>query len=334
MPAGKPRHLVVYLPHRIPMWRLPNVSRELIRKKARPAFTVHQPMNEREFLKVLPAAEVLFAWGLARRHVEKAGALRWLHTPLAGVDRVLNPELMCTDVRVTSARGVNAVAVAEHTFAMLLALTRGIADAVRAQGDKRWTMNELDARVPPLEELDGKLMGILGLGAIGRELAVRCRAFGMQVWGVVRRQQKKPDCVDRLLVAGREDDVIRKADVLVLALPKTPATDGCIGERQLRRMKSSAILINVGRGSLVQESALIRALREGWIAGAGLDVFAEEPLPRTSPLWSMPRVVVSPHIGGAHPDYMPRAAALFIDNLGRYLRGRTLTNEIDRETGY
>ena len=334
MPPRKARHLVVYLPHRIPMWRLPSASSELIRKKARPVFTVHAPASEREFLKVLPEAEVLFAWGLARRHVDKAGALRWLHTPLAGVDRVLNPELMRTEVRVTSSRGVNAVAVAEHTFAMLLALTRGIADAVRSQEDKRWTMNELDARVPPLEELDGKLVGILGLGAIGRELAIRCRAFGMQVWGVVRRPREKPDYVDRLFVAGREDNVIRRADVLVLALPRTAATDGYIGERRLGRMKSSAILINIGRGSLVQESALVRALREGWIAGAGLDVFATEPLPRTSPLWSMPRVVVSPHIGGAHPDYMSRSAALFIDNLGRYLRGKRLANEIDRESGY
>ena len=334
MASGKARHLVVYLPHRIPMWKLPGASSELIRKKAGPVFTVHQPASEREFLKVLPEAEVLFAWGLARRHVDKAGALRWLHTPLAGVDRVLNPELMRTDVRVTSSRGVNSVAVAEHTFAMLLALTRGIADAVRAQSAKRWTMEELNARVPPVEELDGKLVGILGLGAIGRELAVRCRAFGMQVWGVVRRPREKPDYVDRLFVAGREDTLIRRADLLVLALPRTADTDGYIGERRLRRMKSSAILINIGRGSLIQESALVRALREGWIAGAGLDVFAAEPLPRSSPLWSMPRVVVSPHVGGAHPDYMPRSAALFIDNLGRYLRGKKLDNEIDRESGY
>lgn len=334
MPARKPRHLVVYLPHRIPMWRLPGTASASIRKKARSVFTVHEPMSEREFLKVLPEAEVLFAWGLARRHVEKAGSLRWLHTPLAGVDRVLNPELMGTDVRVTSSRGVNAVAVAEHTLAMLLALTRGIADAVRAQRDRRWTMNELDSRTPPIGELAGKLVGILGFGAIGRELAIRCRAFGMRVWGVVRRPREKPEHVDRLLVAGREDALIRRADVLVLALPKTRETEGFIGERQLRRMKSSAILINIGRGSLVQESALVRALREGWIAGAGLDVFSEEPLPRTSPLWSMPRVVVSPHIGGAHPDYMARSADLFIENLGRYLRGQGLTNEIDRESGY
>ncbi len=334
MTGKKSRHLVVYLPHRIPMWRLPGPSIDAIRRRARSAFTLHLPENERDFIRALPTAEVLFAWGLARRHVDKAGMLSWLHTPLAGVDRVLNPDLMETNVRVTSSRGVNAVAVAEHTLAMLLALTRGIADAVRAQASRRWTMNELDSRIPPLEELQGKLIGILGLGAIGRELAIRCRAFGMQVWGVVRNPREKPEYVDRLLVAGREDALIRRADVLVLALPRTPATEGFMGERRLRRMKSSAILLNIGRGSLVQESALVRALREGWIAGAGLDVFATEPLPATSPLWSMPRVVISPHIGGAHPDYMARAAEIFVDNLGRYLRRKPLVNEIDRKAGY
>ncbi len=334
MTGKKARHLVVYLPHRIPMWRLPGPSIDAIRRRARSAFTLHLPENERDFIRALPTAEVLFAWGLARRHVDKAGMLSWLHTPLAGVDRVLNPDLMETNVRVTSSRGVNAVAVAEHTLAMLLALTRGIADAVRAQASRRWTMNELDSRIPPLEELQGKLIGILGLGAIGRELAIRCRAFGMQVWGVVRNSREKPEYVDRLLVAGREDALIRRADVLVLALPRTPATEGFMGERRLRRMKSSAILLNIGRGSLVQESALVRALREGWIAGAGLDVFATEPLPATSPLWSMPRVVISPHIGGAHPDYMARAAEIFVDNLGRYLRRKPLVNEIDRKAGY
>jgi phosphoglycerate dehydrogenase-like enzyme len=291
-------------------------------------------MTERDFVRVLPKAEILFAWGLARRHVDKAAALEWLHTPLAGVDRVLNPELMRSTVRVTSSRGVNAVAVAEHALALILGLTRGIADAVRAQAARRWTMNELDGRRPPLEELQGKLVGILGMGAIGRELTIRCRAFGMSVWGVTRTPRSRPEGVDRMLVAGREDPLIRKADFIVLALPKTNATDGYMGERRLRRMKSTAILINIGRGSLVQESALVRALREGWIAGAGLDVFATEPLPASSPLWSMRQVVISPHVAGAHPESMARSAEIFLSNISLYLGGKALINEVNREAGY
>ena len=122
--------------------------------------------------------------------------------------------------------------------------------------------------------------------------------------------------------------------MLVLALPLTPATHGLIGERQLKRMKPTALFINVGRGELVQESALIRALREGWIAGAGLDVFAREPLARSSPLWNMPQVVVSPHIAGTHPHYMTRATDLFMDNLKRYLASKPLLNEVDKIAGY
>jgi phosphoglycerate dehydrogenase-like enzyme len=127
---------------------------------------------------------------------------------------------------------------------------------------------------------------------------------------------------------------MRGADILVLALPLTPATRGVIGERQLKRMKPTALFINVGRGELVQESALIRALRERWIAGAGLDVFAREPLARASALWGMPQVVISPHVAGTHPHYMTRAADLFTRNLKRYLASKPLLNEVDRSAGY
>lgn len=291
-------------------------------------------MTEEAFLRVLPGAQVLFAWGLARRHVDRADALRWLHTPLAGVDRVLNPELVKSPIRVTSSRGVNSVAVAEHALAMILALTRGIADAVRAQAEGRWAQEALYGRKPPLEELDGKLLGILGLGDIGRELAIRGRALGMKVWGLTRTPRPKPDCVERLLLSGKEDQVIRNSDILVVAVPLTSATQGLIGERELKRMKPTSILVNIGRGELVQESALVRALREGWIAGAGLDVFATEPLPPSSALWNTSRVVLTPHVAGTHPEYMARSADLFLKNLKRYLASEPLINEVDKQAGY
>ncbi|MFQ5877486.1 MAG: D-2-hydroxyacid dehydrogenase [Acidobacteriota bacterium] len=333
--AGKARGtLVVYLPHRLASWRLPGPSLEAIRRRARRWFDVELPHDEGAFIKALPRAEILFAWGLARRHVDKAGALRWLHTPLAGVDRVLNPELLRTSVRISSSRGVNSVAVAEHAMALILALTRGIGDSVRAQVRRRWTQDELYGRRPPLEELDGKILGILGLGEIGRELAPRARAFGMRIWGLVRRPRPRPPHLERMLAAGREDLLIRSADVLVLALPLTPQTRGLLGERRLRRMKPTALLINIGRGALVQESALVRALRENWIAGAGLDVLEREPLPPTSPLWNMPHVVITPHVAGSHPEYMARSADIFMRNLGRYLAGEPLINDVDKRTRY
>lgn len=332
--AARPRRLVVYLPHRQPIWRLPEDYLGRIRRRAVKSFDLEIPMDEEAFLRILPGAEVLFAWGLARRHVDKADGLRWLHTPLAGVDRILNPELVRSPIRVTSSRGVNSVAVAEHTLGLILAMTRGIADSVRAQGGKRWAQQDLYGRKPPLDELHGKLLGILGLGDIGRELAVRARALGMRVWGLVRTARSKPDCVDRLLVAGKEDTLLRESDILVLAVPLTKATRGLIGERRLKRMKHSALLVNIGRGELVQESALVRALREGWIAGAGLDVFTTEPLPPSSPLWSLPRIVMTPHVAGTHPEYMARSADLFLQNLKRYLADEPLINEVDKQAGY
>ena len=332
--AARSRRLIVYLPHRQPIWMLPGVSLENIRRRAMKHFDIEVPMNEEAFARALPGAEVLFAWGLARRLADRADALRWLHTPLAGVDRVLSPELVKSPIRITSSRGVNSVAVAEHTLGLILSMTRGIADSVRAQGESRWAQHEIWGRRPPVQELRGQVLGILGLGDIGRELAVRARALGMTVWGLVRSPRAKPDCVDRLLAAGKEEALIRASDVLVLAVPLTGDTKGMIGERQLKRMKHTACLINIGRGELVQESALVRALREGWIAGAGLDVYAAEPLPPSSPLWRLPQVVMTPHIAGTHPQYMGRSADIFLNNLKLYLAGEPLINEVDKQAGY
>jgi phosphoglycerate dehydrogenase-like enzyme len=250
------------------------------------------------------------------------------------VDRVLNPELVKSPVRVSSSRGVNSVAVAEHALALMLALTRGVADAVRAQAAARWDQEALYDRKPPLEELHGRLLGILGLGDIGRELARRAAALGMRVWGLTRTARPRPPHVEKVFAAGREDMLLRNADVVVLALPLTTATHGLMGERRLRRMKPSALLINIGRGELVQEWALLRALREGWIAGAGLDVFAAEPLPAASPLWTAPRLVLTPHVAGTHPQYMAKSAELFLQNLRRYAAGEPLLNEVDKAAGY
>jgi phosphoglycerate dehydrogenase-like enzyme len=326
--------LVVYLPHPLPIWRLPQRSLEKIRRTAGRKFDVDLPMSEAGLAKVVPDAEVLFAWGLTGRLVPAAKKLQWLHTPLSGVDRLLNPEMQKASIRVTSSRGVNSIAVAEHTFGMVLALTRGIAEGVRAQGDRRWAQNELYGRVPGLSELHGKLLGLFGMGEIGRELAVRAQAFGMRVWGLARTARTPPPGVEKVLPAKRAEALVREADVLVLALPLTPQTQGIVGERLLHRMKPTSILVNIGRGALVQEPALVRALRDGWIGGAALDVFAHEPLSPESPLWTMPNVVMTPHVAGTHPDYMARSADIFLENLKRYHRGLPLHNEVDLHAGY
>src|SRR5262245_30683708 len=186
------RQLAVYLPHPLPIWRLPQGYLDRIRRAGGRRFDIHLPANEAGLASVLPDLEILFAWGLAERLVGQAPKLRWLHTPLTGVDRLLNAELRGTEVRVTCSRGVNSVSVAEHTFALMLSFTRGIADAVRSQKDRRWRQTELYGRKPPLSELHGRMLGIFGLGEIGRELAVRAQAFGMSVWGVARTVKTAP----------------------------------------------------------------------------------------------------------------------------------------------
>jgi len=334
----KPRsRMVIYLPHPLPIWRIPQSSIERIRKAAGRLYDIDLPRDERELERAIPETEVLYAWGLTGKLVPLAGRLSWLHTPLSGVDRVLNPELLKTSIRVTSSRGVNSVAVAEHTFGMVLALTRGIAQAARAQAERRFIQGELYGRKPPLAELNGKVLGLYGFGEIGREIASRAHAFGMKVWAVSRSanaKTKPPHGVDRLLPAKRAEAMVRAADVLVLALPLTEATRGIAGERLLHSMKPTAILVNIGRGALVQEPALSRAMREGWIAGAALDVFVHEPLPVESPLWGLPNVLLTPHVAGTHPDYMARSAGIFLDNLKRYRAGKPLLNQVNLQAGY
>jgi len=336
VPKPRPR-MVIYLPHPLPIWRLPQGALERVRKAAGRQYEVDVPRDERELEQVLPETEILYAWGLTGRLVPLAARLRWLHTPLSGVDRVLNPELLKASIRVTSSRGVNSVAVAEHTFGMVLALTRGIAQAARAQADRRWIQGDLYGRTPPLAELHGKVLGLYGFGEIGREIATRAHAFGMKVWAVSRSATSKtrpPHGVDRLLPAKRAEAMVRASDVLVLALPLTESTRGIAGERLLRSMKPTSILVNIGRGALVQEPALSRAMREGWIAGAALDVFVHEPLPGESPLWNLPNVLLTPHVAGTHPDYMARSAGIFLENLKRYGAGRPLRNEVNLAAGY
>ena len=184
--------------------------------------------------------------------------------------------------------------------------------------------------------LRGQTVGILGLGVVGREIARLCKAFGMKVIGVRRSggpESPFPD-VDRVYPRERLPELLAESDFVVLALPLTKETKGMIGEKELRGMKPSAYLINVARGAIVDEGALIRALEEKWIAGAGLDVFIQEPLPPESKFYELPNVIFSPHISGDMPDYESRATEVFCENLRRYLAGEPFLHEVDKEKEY
>ncbi len=273
-------------------------------------------------------AEVIVAWQIPEAMMERAKRLKWIHAVAAGVDTLFFPAVLDGRVILTSSVGIHAVALPEHVMALVLAFAKRLHRAIRSQMAHRW-----DRPGTIGEELEGKVLGVLGLGAIGRALAVRASAFGMRVIGT-KRTPEPVSQVERVYPPEGTDEVLRQADFVAVILPLTPATRGLIDARALALMKSTAVLINVGRGAVVQEAALVDALRAHRIAGAGLDVFEREPLPADSPLFDMEHVIITPHVSGASPTYFDRAMPLFCENLRLYRAGQPLVNVVDPARGY
>ena len=276
------------------------------------------------------AEVVMLPWGIPQSQVKRLlqlPSVRWVHTVTAGIDHALAALPDAHDVRLTNARGVFDVPIAEMVMAYILSAVKRLSDFRAQQTDHTWTLLRL-------RELRGLTLGIVGLGSIGKEIARRARALGMRVMATRRHPEKPTDLVNEVLGPQDLHVLLEAAHFVVIAAPLTEETRGMIGEGQLRRMRDEAWLINIARGEIVDQSALIRALEAGWIAGAALDVFEEEPLPSDSPLWDMPNVVVTPHNSWSTPYLKQREAALFLDNLARYLRDAPLRNTIDPARGY
>lgn len=278
-------------------------------------------------IELAPQAEIMVGWNVPREAVQRAPKLRWIHSTAAGVDQLLHPEVLEREIVITSSSGIHQPLV-EHVFAMVLALTRRLHIAIRNQVHRRWERRQATG-----DEVRGKTMGVLGLGHIGAEIAEKAHVFGMRVIGTKRTPADVPH-VDRIYPPDELREVLRASDVVVIALPLTSDTRGLLGEAAFRAMKRTALVINIGRGPIVQEAALVRALQEGWIGGAGLDVFEREPLPADSPLWGMEHVIITPHVSGGWPGYMDAAIPLLCDNLGRYLDGAPMRNLVDKARGY
>ncbi|MDQ7830006.1 MAG: D-2-hydroxyacid dehydrogenase [Armatimonadota bacterium] len=297
-------------------------------RAAAPGLAVEHTTDRARLLALAPTADVIVGWSVPPEVVRRAERLRWIHSTAAGVDQLLFPELLQREVLLTSSSGIHAEPLSEHVLGVMLMLSRRLHVAVRQQLARRW-----DRRTVLGDELGGKTLGILGLGAIGRAIAERARVFGMRVIGTRRSGAPVPH-VEQVFPPEGLDEVLRRSDVLVVVLPLTPATRGLIGARELALLPPGAFLINVGRGAIVQEAALVDALRAGRLAGAALDVFEQEPLPPESPLWDLPQVIITPHVSGTTPRYYDRAIPLFCENLRRFLRGEPLLNVVDRERGY
>lgn len=278
--------------------------------------------------------------------LEVAPRLRWVQLHTAGADHLIDTPLWRSDIRITTASGIHAVTIAEYVLGSMLAFSRRFPRMFFYQQRAEWPSGRWEKFLG--RELRGSTVCVVGYGSIGREVARQAHCLGMRVLAVKRNPEQRADPGFRLPGTGDPDgsiperiyppeelhEALRQSDYVVVAVPSTPTTRRLIGAAELRAMPSHAYLVNIARGDVVDQAALVLALQEGWIGGAGLDVFDPEPLPADSPLWRMDNVILSPHVSGFTPHYDDYATDLFAENLRRYLAGEPLLNLVDRARGY
>ncbi len=295
-----------------------------------PQVTFHFCMEDDAWLAIAPEAGVIFSKRFPSAALEAAHNLRWVQAGTAGVERLLHAGLPERGVTITNASGAHGDPISEQILSHMLAFATGLHTLIRAQTEHRHIQAEI---MRTKFELAGQTLCVVGLGDIGGTLARKAHALGMQVVGVRRTARSAPG-VDRIFAVDELMTALGEADHVALCLPLTSATHRLIGADQLRAMRSTAYIYNVGRGASIDPTALIQALREGWIAGAGLDVTEPEPVPVDSPLWEVPNVILSQHTSGTSPHNANRITAIFAANLERYLQGAPLQNVIDPVRGY
>ena len=282
--------------------------------------------SDGDLVDELADAEVFFGYH-SPEIFATARNLKWIQTTAAGLDMMLTSDVVKRGLIVTNASGVHAPPVVETAWALTLAVSRCLKTFQRQQNEHVW-----ESFVP--YDLNGRTVGIVGLGGIGRRYARIAAAFGMRVIAVDLHAPPKPDEVESLWGLDRLNDLVAEADVMLIACPATAETQGLIGAEQLALLKPTAILVNIARGGIVDEPALIECLTNGLIAGAGLDVTKIDPLPPDDPLWGTPRLVLTPHIAGWSGDRSRRLVDFFCENLRRYRSGEPLKNLVDQSRGY
>lgn len=294
-----------------------------------------------ELLAEAADARVYVGYGVSAEFLRAAPNLEWVHSGAAGVASSLGPEMLSRPIRFTNSAGIHGPPVAETAIAAILYFARGLDLAVRAQREGRWGGEEFWGAESPVAELAASVVGVIGYGGIGRGVAERALALGSRVLALRRRDGKDDGAAGlsggRIEVCTGDAALARiaaRSDYLVLAAPETAETRGLIGRSLLSAMKPRAVLVNVARGGLVDEDALLDALNSGRLRGAALDVFREEPLPAGHPFFAHPRVLVTPHVSAATRLYWERQAELIAGNLRRFVEGRPLRNAVDKRAGY
>jgi len=301
-------------------------------RERHPSIQFVEASTDADIRREVGDADVVFGY-LTGAQFAEAQRLRWIQTPDAGMEGLFRqiPDIAGTDVMVTNARGAGAPMIGEHAVALMFAFARGLPDFMQLQRDHRWDQPH---GLSIVQMLSGKTAGIVGLGRSGMETAWRCRSLGMDVVAVDRHPRDGAPAVEDVWPVDRLPDLLSLSDYVVVTVPYSPDNENMIGARELGLMKPTAYVIVTSRGRIVQHDALVQALRDGTIAGAGLDTVVEEPLPEDDPLWHLGNVIITPHIAGNSPELDERTYRMFEDNLQRYVDGQPLQNAVDKKLWY
>jgi phosphoglycerate dehydrogenase-like enzyme len=357
------RHAVLDMMDRRPIWAMPSSVPEQIREALGPEWKLTVLEEETDgsgdgatrvspvVLEAVRDAEIYFGYGIPAALLEAAPELRWVHSGAAGVGSSLTPTMLASSVIFTNSAGIHAPPMAETVLAMLLHFGRGLDLAAAGQRRGEWSTDAYYVAGAPLTEISASTIGIIGFGGIGREVARRVASLGARVIAAKRTPvgEGEADLMplagsgtlgSRIeLISGRSgfDTVCRESDAIVVCAPDTPETRGMIDAKALAQMKRGCVLINVARGGLVDEDALIFSLEAGHIRGAGLDVFSQEPLQSDSPFWARPDVVVTPHVSAVTRGFWARECDLILENLEHFQMGHPVLkwdNVVDKRAGY
>ncbi len=319
--------------HRFELWHAPAWLRDRL-QQAFPDFTFLQFDNYDRVAQEIADTDVFIGWSLRPEQFVQAKKLKWIHSPAAAVHQLMYPELMASDVLVTNSSSVHGPVVAEHAIAMLLAVAKRLPQAMHYQNQHKWSQELLFQERPRPREIAGATVLVVGVGGIGSAFIRLVKALGMKVMAVREDPSKGTAGADSVHGSSEIDQLLPLADFVLLCTPVTPATTGILNADRLKRMKPDAYLMNVSRGPLIDEPALVDALRRRQIAGAALDVFNEEPLPPGSPLWALDNLLITPHSAAVTEKLWDRHYELIAENINRFLAGKPLLNSVDTRRGY
>jgi phosphoglycerate dehydrogenase-like enzyme len=327
--------LLIFVHHPFVLWTAPAWFVERLRQDFPQLNIVHLPDYKRVDAEITDA-DIAITWSIKPEQIKAAKKLRWIHSPAVAVHTLIFPELIESDIQISNAREVSGPVVAEHVIALIFALAKKLPDAVHLQQNHEWGQQRMWDELPRVREVAGATVGLIGLGSIGRAVAKSAKALGMRVIAAREHPEKGSEGTGADAVLGPEqiNEIFSQADYVVLAAPITAATKAIANAKHIALMKPDACLINVGRGPLVDESALAAALREKKIGGAALDVFPREPLAPESPLWDLPNLLITPHTAALTDKIWERHYALFSENLRRFLAGQPLLAIVDKQKGY